>query len=479
MANQVRIQASLIAKKESQDMDNKIPAMDTESQRLYLNSMLSNPELFTLVNNVLRPSFFDPDLAKGVKFIQDYYTENRVVPATSIFTAMTKIPTESAVMANEDRSWIAEQISEFCRFQACIEVVKQSMGKDGYFERGDLATMVAKMKEASEMGLQQDLGIDYFANPLERLEADELEDPVISTGWKTVDDVIGGGIGLQELVLFLAPSGGGKSVSMLNLAFNLMEQGYDGIYISLEMRDKKVARRTDQMIARFASNTINANKTQVAHEIQRFHERSGATFFIKRMPEGRTTARDIIAYIRQLKTARKICQNGRKLGFVVVDYLDIMMPDQRGAGDSMFLKDKYVSEEVRAIGFDEDCIMISGSQLEKGATDKINAGEKMHQGNVQGGSSKTNTADLMIATVKTDAMHEAGEYRFEFPKARNSDAGTKQVTMKWNKKTLKISDMDSNDLSFTPKQKSSISLGATKHGEKKASIADFDKRFNS
>src|SRR4051812_34461524 len=101
-------------------MENKVPAMDSESQRLYLNSMLSNPELFTLVNNVLRPSFFDPDLAKGVKFIQEYYTENRVVPPTQVFTAMTKIPTEGAQLFGEDRAWIAKQISEFCRFQACI-----------------------------------------------------------------------------------------------------------------------------------------------------------------------------------------------------------------------------------------------------------------------------------------------------------------------------------------------------------------------
>jgi hypothetical protein len=102
----------------------------------------------------------------------------------------------------------------------------------------------------------------------------------------------------------------------------------------------------------------------------------------------------------------------------------------------------------------------------------------MHQGNVQGGSSKTNTADLMIATVKTDAMHEAGEYRFEFPKARNSDAGTKQVTMGWDKNTLRIFDMGS-ELALNKKQKTGLTLNAPTPGSAPKSLDDLAKRFGA
>jgi hypothetical protein len=36
---------------------------------------------------------------------------------------------------------------------------------------------------------------------------------------------------------------------------------------------------------------------------------------------------------------------------------------QKHAGDSLFVKDKFVAEEVRAIGFDFDAVVISSSQL--------------------------------------------------------------------------------------------------------------------
>jgi replicative DNA helicase len=306
--------------------------------------------------------------------------------------------------------------------------------------------MVQRLKEATEIDIVTDLGIDYFEDPAARLAADETEDAFIPTGWEGVDRMIGGGIGRQELITFLAPSGGGKSVGMLNLGINLMTQGLHGVYISLEMRDKKVARRTDQMIARISSGAISSNQTQVATEVESFHAKTGARFFIKRMREGTTNANHIIAYLRELEA-----RHGFRPDWVIVDYMDLMEPVQRGAGDNMFVKDKYVSQELRAIGMDYNCIMISASQLGKHATTAIEEGRQMHQGDVQGGSSKTNTSDLMIALVKTDAMHEAGEYRFEFVKSRNSDANGKNLMMRWNKLSLRISDVDSSELVFKPK----------------------------
>lgn len=418
-------------------MNNDVPMMDSDAQRLYLNSMISNPGLFARVQHLVDPIYFDPDMAKGVKFLKEYFQENRAVPASSIFTAATKMPTELVHLNASDSEFVMNQIAQFCRFQAVIAEIQRAAGAGGYLEKGDLGTMMAKMKLATEMGLMTDLGINYFENVEARLDSYDTEDAVISTGWNSVDALIGGGVGRQELVLFLAPSGGGKSVGMLNLARNFMLQGLNGVYISLEMKDQKVALRTDQMMARMTSGMISMNKTEVAHEIRKFHEQTGAQFFIKRMRETTTNSGDISAYINELKV-----KHGFRADFIVGDYLDIMGSIQKGYGDSMFLKDKFVSEEFRAVAFDENAIAISGSQLGKHATEAIQEGKVIHQGDVQGGSSKTNTADLMITMEKTEAMHEAGEYRFGFAKARNSDATGKRLPMKWSKRSLLISDWD-------------------------------------
>lgn len=444
---------------------NDIPLMDEPAQRGYIDAMLSNPDIFARTQHLLSPTFFDPHLAKGVKFMQEYWQENRTVAPRPVFKLATRIDANDLpLVLREDIDWMTKQIAEFCRFKAVIEQVQKAVGQGGYLEKGDLGTMVAKLKLATEMGIVSDLGIDYFENVEERLESYEKEDAPISTGWTTVDDVIGGGVGRQELVLFLAPSGGGKSVGMLNLAHNFMRQGLSGVYISLEMKDKKVTMRTDQMLARMASGMISLNKTQVAHEIHKFHEETGVKFFVKRMRESTTNANDVAAYIRELKVQRAF-----RPDWIVVDYIDIMAPVQKGAGESLFLKDKFVSEEVRALGYDENAIMISGSQLGKHATEKILAGEQVHQGDIQGGSSKTNTSDLQISMEKTEQMHQAGIYRFGFPKARNSDATGKTIEMGWDKVSLRISDKvaaaGATKLDFKPRR-ASMQMEEVKPGQK-------------
>lgn len=432
--------------------------IDSDAQRLYLNAMLSSPEVFYLVNSIVKPEYFDAGMRGAVKFIQEYFQEYRTIPSAQIFQTSTKHSPQIFEVDRGDRRFIAEQIASFCTTKAMI-LTAQKVPE--WIEKGDHTQIVAAFKEASQIGLVEDLGIEYFVDVMQRLERAETVEKVISTGWKDVDAVIGGGVGRQELVLFLAPSGGGKSVNMLNLGVNFMQQGLHGVVISLEMRDSKYAMRADQMISGIASNKILQNKQQVDHALAAFHKETGARLFIKRMRESTTNANHVLTYVRELEMRHKF-----RPDWIIVDYLDIMQPARKVDTSMMFLKDQYVTEEVRAIGFDYDAIMISGSQLGKHATEKINAGEKTHQGDIQGGSSKTNTADLMISTVKTDAMHEAGEYRFEFPKARNSDASTKTVMMRWNKETLRVSDGSVPDL--TLKKKTPLLMSGAIPGAKKS-----------
>jgi replicative DNA helicase len=245
---------------------------------------------------------------------------------------------------------------------------------------------------------------------------------------------------------------------MLNLAFNLLSKGLNGVYISLEMRDRVVAKRLDSMISRIAGKNIFANKLKVGQEVELFKERSKGKFFIKRMREGSTTADHIISYLRELEAV-----HGFRPDFVVVDYIDLMASVQKHGGDNMFTKDKFVTEEVRAIGFDFDCLMISASQLGRGAIVATREQTAIGQDHIQGGISKINTSDLVIALVKDEAMDAAGEYRFEFLKARNSNAVNKKLTMGWDHDSLRISDLGLKLAPARPKGKV-LALGDTRPG---------------
>lgn len=406
--------------------------IDGDAQRLYLSSMLGNPALFARVQHLIKPSYFDGSLQDAVSFMKSFYHDQRGVPSETVFKVRTKLDLPPAVLPAQDVQYVAEQIAAFCQIRAVTEAVLQA---PALIANGDFGSMVNQIKLAAQVQLHSDLGVDYFENPHDRLLESEIAEVLLSTGWDTVDDLIGGGVGRQELVLFTANSGGGKSVAMLNMGYNLLKRGLNGVYISLEMRDKVVAKRLDSMISRISGKDIYTNKIRVGDSVEAAKKEGFGRFFIKRMREGSTTADHIISYLRELEAV-----HGFKPDFVIVDYLDLMASVQRTSGDNMFLKDKYVAEEVRAIGFDFDCLMISASQLGRGAIEATREQKSLGQDHIQGGISKINTSDLVIALVKDEAMDAAGEYRFEFLKARNSNAVNKKLMMRWDAESLRITD---------------------------------------
>lgn len=406
--------------------------IDDVAQKLYVASMLGNPALFARVQHLLKPSYFDAHLQDAVSFMQDFYQKQRGVPSQAVFHAATKLVIEPTELPAQDLGFVAEQIASFCQIRAVTEAVLQS---PALIEKGDFGKMVSQITKAVQIQLHSDLGIDYFADPTGRLTESEAAEVLISTGWDSVDELIGGGVGRQELVLFTANSGGGKSVAMLNMGHNLLKRGMNGVYISLEMRDKVVAKRLDSMISRISGKDIFANKLKVGESVEAASKKGYGRFFIKRMREGSTTADHIISYLRELEAV-----HGFKPDFVIVDYIDLMASVQKHDGGNMFTKDKFVTEEVRAIGFDFDCLMISASQLGRGAIEATREQKSLGQDHIQGGISKINTSDLVIALVKDEAMDAQGIYRFEFLKSRNSNAVNKKLEMKWDAESLQISD---------------------------------------
>jgi hypothetical protein len=99
----------------------------------------------------------------------------------------------------------------------------------------------------------------------------------------------------------------------------------------------------------------------------------------------------------------------------------------------------------------------------------IEEGKTMHQGLVQSGSSKTNTSDVMIATVRSNAMKEQGLYRFEFIKSRNADAVGKSCEMKFNSESLRVTDGSAPVLELK-KKRPGLQMSDVKPGQAKQTL---------
>lgn len=418
--------------------------MDLEKQRIVFELLLSNPDLFAKCNSIIKPNYFDPYLKKSVAYIQEYFEKYHTLPTAPIIKAETKLEITKIPLEKAEQEYVATEIETFCRNKAIEEAI---LAAPALLEKQDFGTIEMNLKAAIQVSLNRDLGINYFENVEARLRDLLNNSPMIKSGWKDVDEALGGGIiGRQELLLWAASSGIGKSIVMSNLGINLIEQGYNVIYISLELADRIVAKRFDSMVTSISQADILDNISKVVAGVDHFKHKNKGELFIKRMPESTTTANHIRAYLKEFEQTHAF-----KPDAIIIDYLDLMASNRNISSENIWLKDKFVSEECRAIGFDYDCAIITASQLGRSSIEA----EKVNQGHIQGGFSKIQSADLMIAIIQTDQMRATGEYIFEFLKTRNSGAVGSNILMKWDPIALRVSDLievdETKGLTLKPK----------------------------
>jgi KaiC/GvpD/RAD55 family RecA-like ATPase len=400
--------------------------MDLEKQRLALSCFAANRDLFALCQAIVKPSYFDPSLKKTVRFMQEYFEKYKDVPKLQTIRAESGMLLEDVgKIERADQAYIASEVEEFCRNRAVTEAI---IAAPELLQKEDFGSIIESMKQAISVGLLKDMGIDYFKDPEERLKKTLDPGNKYSTGWPELDEKLGGGVARQELIMFAANSGGGKSMTMLNLAKNFLAQGLNGVYISLEMGEGTVSKRLDSMITKIGQDNLLKELAKVAGLIEKAGGKMGQ-FIIKRMPENRTTINTIRSYLQQLEQSL-----GFRPDFIVVDYLDIMGTTHSISLDNLFVKDKYVTEEVRSLGFDFDAIMISASQLNRSAIEA----EKLNQSHVGGGISKIQTSDYTVAVKQDDLMRAAGEIYFEILKSRNSGGVGARILLGWDPISLCI-----------------------------------------
>lgn len=403
--------------------------MDIEKQRLLISCILANRDLMVATVGIIKPSYFDQSLKKSVKFILDYYQEYKDLPKLETVRVETGTVYENMGKIDKaEQQYISNSLETFCRDAAVFEAV---MAGPDLIDKQDFGTLTEMLKNAVSVSLQKDIGMDYFEAVEERLRQTLVNETKISTGWVDVDNAIGGGLGRQELIIFAANSGVGKSMTMLNLGRNLLAQGLNGVYISLEMAEGIVSKRLDSMISKVSQDNLLKEMQKVAVEVENAAGRMGK-FYIKRMPENRTNINHIRAYVQQL-----IQQTGIQIDFIIGDYIDIMGTTHSIPADNVFMKDKFVTEEFRSLGFDFNCIMISASQLGRQAIES----ENLNQSHISGGISKINTADYVIGIQHSEKMKSIGEINFTVMKSRNSGGVGKLIVLAWDAVSLVVSNL--------------------------------------
>jgi archaellum biogenesis ATPase FlaH len=399
-----------------------------EIQEIFLSFIISNPTLYTLVQNIYNPENFDRSLKGAAKFIQSHVENHSTMPLFTQVNAVAGTKLENIPDMNKGHdAWFLEEFETFTRREELERAIIKSADLLG---KGEFDPVEKLIKDAVQISLTKDMGIDYFDNPKTRLLKLMNNNKQISTGWKDVDEKLFGGANRGEIMIFCGGSGSGKSLFLQNLALNWMNKGLHGVYITLELSEELVALRIDSMITGIGSRDIFRELDKVEFRVRQEGKKNGR-LKIKYLP-AQSTTNAIRSYIKEL-----LVRENFEPDFLCVDYLDMLMPSGAKVDVSdLFTKDKLVAEEMRNIAIESGCLTASASQLGRQSYDEV----EFSPSHIAGGISKMNTADVLFGIFTSRAMKERGAIQLQLMKTRNSSGVGSKIDLDFNVESLRITD---------------------------------------
>lgn len=362
----------------------------------------------------VQPSSFSPEVAPIVKSIKIYYAKYNKAPTIQVLCdhmlpkaykgdeSLIEYGTDVLVEARElpfsnDNSYdfLVDETKKFIKRSAIEDAIIEAMS---LVESGKMDEAVSLITEANAISFDESLGHDYFEDLKDRVLRMKSGEDILLTGMSELDKRIGGGWHKKSLNIFGAETNAGKTLIMSDITLKLLAQGYNGLYVTLEIYEDLLANRIDANLADISlSNLVDDPDLMMSTlmAIKDKRDSEGNPFgrlIIKYTSPGCMNSNGLLALIRELQLKR----NGFKPDFIMVDYIGLLVPNNKSFSDNTYGKLKTVAEELRAVGSTLNVPVFSAVQVNRDAFGSPDIGLE----NTSDSMGIPMTADVMIMITR-------------------------------------------------------------------------------
>jgi replicative DNA helicase len=383
--------------------------LDYYEKVIIRNCLLDSAYLGSIIDFIKENHFNDKNIRSIINIIKDYYIKRNEIPSLTeikayLSNADLKECFKKVVSSIEEllnikfnRDELFENTETFLKergiFNTLLEAAQQ-MDKGSL----DSSALLQKVEKAVGINLSPSIGmnlledVDHFIHELSKNESK------ISSGWKWLDEKIGGGFleNGRALYIFIGETNVGKSIFLGNVAANVALQGKTSLIVSLEMSEIMYGMRFASKLTKIPMfelrSDLNNLKSQLL-DVKR--QNNKAKILIKEFPPSTITPPQIGSYLGKLQ------QRGIKVDCLVLDYLNLMDSTK---GTNMYERIKYISEQLRAISYKFNIPIISASQVNRSGMNK----ENPSLDTISEGMSLAHTADCIFNIWQKDDDKDMG-----------------------------------------------------------------------
>ena len=383
----------------------------TSFQLKVISALLSDRIFLQTVYDILKPENFDSESNEWlVKKIFSHFDSFSEIPTLDVFkveiSSIERDVLKQSILDNlkqvwnqlesDDLDYVKVTTLEFCKNQEVKNAILESVQ---LLETGQFDEIKAKIDNAMKAGQDTDIGHEYKEDIVARYESSVRD--VIPCGWDVIDDLVDGGFGKGELIIFAAPPGIGKSWALVNVGMAAAKAGKTVVHYTLELNEGYVGQRYDSVLTGIPVPKLKFEMDEVRSKVNALP----GNIVVKHWPTKSAGLNTMRASLDKLKL------QGKSPDLIICDYADLMKGNSRKERHEEL---EEIVEGLRGIAGEYEVPLYTASQINRsGADNDVITGTS-----IAGSFSKLMTADFVVSLSRKIEDKLAGTGRWHVIKNR-------------------------------------------------------------
>ena len=345
-----------------------------------------------------------------------------------------------------DDKWLIDTTEKWCQDRAIYLAIMESIsiidGKHEQLTKGALPDLLTK---ALGVGFDLKVGHDYVENAGERYEFYHTEEDRLPFDLEYFNSITKGGVPRKTLNIALAGTGVGKSLFMCHVASSALVQGYNVLYITMEMAEERIAERIDANLLDVPIDQLDKlPKNTFSLKVQDIARKTSGKLIIKEYPTGSAHAGHFRALLNELKLKRQF-----EPDLIFIDYLNICASSRmKGMGGAInsYSYIKAIAEELRGLAVEFDLPIFSATQTTRSGYSNSDIGLE----DTSESFGLPATADLMFAIMSSEELERCGQLKIKQLKNRYNDPTIhKRFVIGVDRSKMRLYDVEENQQTLT------------------------------
>tara|TARA_B100000989_G_scaffold296548_1_gene280022 strand:+ start:140 stop:1507 length:1368 start_codon:yes stop_codon:yes gene_type:complete len=430
--------------------------MPTNLEQTILRNLLTDEKYMRKVLPFIKPDYFEGIyrilFREAGKFVAKY---NKLPNAESF-----KIELDNADKLNDeqynlamdivpqlfagekvDDKWLLDTTEKWCQDRAIYLAIMESIsiidGKHEVLTKGALPDLLTK---ALGVGFDLKVGHDYVENAGERYEFYHTTEDRLPFDLEYFNTITKGGVPRKTLNIALAGTGVGKSLFMCHVASSALVQGYNVLYITMEMAEERIAERIDANLLDVPIDQLDKiSKDRFSLMVSNIAKKTTGKLIIKEYPTGSAHSGHFRALLNELKLKRQF-----EPDLIFIDYLNICASSRmKGMGGAInsYSYIKAIAEELRGLAVEFDIPIFSATQTTRSGYSNSDIGLE----DTSESFGLPATADLMFALISTEELEQQGQFMVKQLKNRYNDPTQhKRFVVGVDRSKMRLFDVEDN-----------------------------------